>query len=172
MTTGDRQASARRRIVIQLGTTEVGKDPLGIARVFRDQVTHQRDRVRDAALVAVVEGEAHAEHDAALKALASVLWQRRRILVAAGMEQECRVERHLALVQLEWSVERTLVHVYQGDDDGGLAGPLDALPGREDGPVVQSDPPKSSRARVALGNRVRGDQAERAALPKQSNARR
>ena len=78
------------RAVVDLFAADVGEDALGVARVLGDQLVHLGDRARDALGVGVVEGEAHAEDVAADEALAGVGFERLRVVVAAGVEQEGR----------------------------------------------------------------------------------
>lgn len=53
-----------------------------------------------------------------------------------------------------------LAYMNDTDDDGGHAGPLIALAGRVDRAAVRADPTQAGRTRVALPDRVSGDQAE------------
>ena len=78
------------RAVVDLLAADVGEDHFGVAGILVDQPTHLGERRGNAFLVGVVEGETHAEDDAALEALAGVAVEPRRVVVAAGVEQDRR----------------------------------------------------------------------------------
>src|SRR5688500_8456157 len=108
-----------RRAVINLLPADVREDSLRVTRVARYLFEHQRDRVSDAFFVRVVEGKPHSQHDAALETLALVGLERRRILVAAAMEEERRNALDLAPVEIERTGDLATPHVHHRDDDGG-----------------------------------------------------
>ena len=62
--------------------------------------------------------------------------------------------------------------VDHADHDGGLSGPFVAAAGGVDRAAVRADPAQAGRSRVALGDRVGGDQAERPPCRSSVNARR
>ncbi len=101
------------------------------------------------------------------KALAGVRREPRRVVVAAAVEEEGGDRLDLAAVEPLRPGERALHHVDDADHDRREAGPLDALARGVDLAAVLTDPAQPGRARVALGDRVRGDQAEGAALAQQ-----
>src|ERR1051325_9661301 len=126
---------------------------------------HLRNRRR--ILVIVIEGEAHAENDAALKALARVLAQRQRVIVAAGMEEKRGYPIHFSLIKTRLLWCRSFTDVNNGHNDGGAPRPLHPLPRLVDRSTVFADPAQAGAARIALRDRVRGDETERSAAPRQ-----
>ena len=69
--------------------------------------------------------------------------------------------------RVERSGERPLVDVNHADDHGGQPRPLLASGRCEDVPTVLTDPAQPGTSRVALSDRVRGDQAEGPLFPQQ-----
>ena len=77
----------------------VGKDTLLVTGVRIHEPPHFSQRCRNALSIRVVEGEAHAENDAALEALAGVGSKSVGIVVAAAVEQEGSDRLDVALVE-------------------------------------------------------------------------
>ena len=155
------------RAVVDLLAADVGEDALGVARVLLDQPVHLGERRRALRNVLVVEGEAHAEHDAALKALVGVGREPFGVGVGAGVEEEGGDPVDRAAVQLEGAGQRPLVDVHHRDDDGGLARPFRAAERAVDRAAGFADRTQAGGAGVALADRVGRDQPEGAAAAQQ-----
>ena len=69
------------RVRVHLLAADVGKYRIPIPRLFRDESVHLGQRRSDTIRVGIVKGEAHSENDAALKALAGIRLEPRRIVV-------------------------------------------------------------------------------------------
>src|SRR5437764_65006 len=82
----------------------------------------------------------------------------------AGMEEICGDARHVVVIEAIRTSERPLVDVDDADDYGRLAGPFLAARRGVDGPAVLADPAQAGAPRVALVDRIRGDQAEGALI--------
>ena len=89
------------RVFEKILAADVRENAFSVAFVLSDQFVHQGGGIGDAVLVGVVEGEAHAEDDAALKALVRIGLERGRILVAARVEQIRRDERDFLAVEVK-----------------------------------------------------------------------
>ena len=85
----------------------------------------------------------------------------------AAVEQERRDRLNFAVVEALRAPERSLHHVKHAHHDGGEAGPLDTLSRAVNLAAVLANPAEPACAGVALGDRVRGDEAESAVLANQ-----
>src|SRR5262249_30296848 len=117
--------------------------------------------------VSVVKREAHSQYGTTLKALARIGMEAARVFVPAIVENESGYEACLSAIELEWTWHLPPEDVYHAHDHRGLARPLEPLAGCVDGAAVRANRAKAGRARVALADRVRCDQAESAIVPDQ-----
>ena len=113
---------------VHLLSADVGKNCIPIARLFRDETVHLGERRCDPFRIGVVEGESHAKNDAALKALAGIRLDARRIVVPPAVEEERGDRVHRFAFEELYTGEVPLVYVKYTYHYGGESRPRHTPP--------------------------------------------
>ena len=91
-----------------------------------------------------------------------------RLIISAIVKEKGGDDRDLAAVEAVRARQTTFCNVDDRDDDGGFARPFVAAAGGVDRATSLADRPQAGGARVALADRIGGEQAEAAAVAQQS----
>ncbi|MFT3879463.1 MAG: hypothetical protein QM703_07365 [Gemmatales bacterium] len=87
------------RTIIYLLAADVREDTLRISLILPDQLMHQADGIRHAALIGVIKRKPHSQHNASLETLPRICRQLRRIIMPTRMEQIRRDDRHRLVIK-------------------------------------------------------------------------